>query len=107
VLITDREFAPLMATALRLLQHEHGRQIVVIDVNDSEYTGPGELLGMHEYEALLAGHAPLARLDNVQKRPAPKAVNHQHVRPRLGREQRGHGRSNYDLRKESQKQFAQ
>ena len=63
VLITDREFAPVMAEALRILKTEHGRVPVVIDVDDSEYTGPGERLGAHEYEALLAAHAPLQRLD--------------------------------------------
>ena len=63
VLITDREFAPTIAEALRLLRSEHGRSPIVIDVCDSEYTGPGDRLGTHEYEALLAAHAPLARLD--------------------------------------------
>jgi len=63
VLITDREFAPVMAEALRLLREEHGRTPVVIDVADSEYSGPGDMLGTHEYEALLAAHAPLAHLD--------------------------------------------
>ena len=63
VVITDREFAPTMREALRLLKDEHGRTPVVIDVDDSEYTGPGERLGTHEYEALLAAHAPLATLD--------------------------------------------
>jgi fatty-acyl-CoA synthase len=53
----------VMAEALRLLRDEHGRTPVVIDVDDSEYTGPGERLGTHEYEALLAAHAPLATLD--------------------------------------------
>ena len=62
VLITDREFAPVMAQALHILKHEHGREPIVIDVCDSEYTGPGERLGAHEYEALLADHAPLAVL---------------------------------------------
>ena len=42
---------------------EHGRTPVVIDVCDSEYAGPGERLGAHEYEALLAAHPPLARLE--------------------------------------------
>jgi fatty-acyl-CoA synthase len=59
VLITDREFSPTIAAALQQL----GRPIAVIDVCDSEYTGPGECLGAHEYEALLAAHAPLPRLD--------------------------------------------
>lgn len=62
VLITDREFAPVMARALRILHEEHGRTPVVIDVCDSEYAGPGERLGTLEYEALLAAHAPLTRL---------------------------------------------
>ena len=62
VLITDREFAPLIAPALALLREQFGRQPVVIDVADSEYTGPGERLGAHEYEALLAQHPPLATL---------------------------------------------
>jgi len=63
VLITDREFAPLMAQALRLLRDEHGRTPVVIDVADSEYTGAGDRIGAHEYEALLAAHEPLPRLN--------------------------------------------
>ncbi len=63
VVITDREFAPVMGPALELLKREHGRTPVVIDVCDAEYTGPGERLGTHEYEALLAAHEPLARLE--------------------------------------------
>ena len=59
VLITDREFAPVVKQALAAL----GRPITVIDVCDTEYTGPGDTLGTHEYEALLAAHAPLATLD--------------------------------------------
>jgi fatty-acyl-CoA synthase len=63
VLLTDREFAPVMRDALAILKREHGRNPIVIDVCDSEYNGAGEQLGAHEYEALLAAHAPLARLD--------------------------------------------
>ena len=63
VLITDREFAAVMGPALALLRSEHGRELVVIDVSDSEYAGPGGLVGTHTYEALLAAHAPLATLD--------------------------------------------
>jgi len=63
VLVTDREFAPVMARALHILRTEHGRTPVVIDVCDSEYAGAGERLGSLEYEALLAAHAPLARLE--------------------------------------------
>jgi len=42
VLITDREYAPVIAKALDILKKEHGRDIVVIDVCDSEYAGAGE-----------------------------------------------------------------
>ena len=66
VLITDREFAPLMQEALKLLREQHGRMPVVIDVCDSEYAGAGERLGAHEYEALLGAQAPLARLEGPQ-----------------------------------------
>ena len=59
VVITDREFAPTMREALRLLRDEHGRRPIVIDVCDSEFTGTGDTLGTHEYEALLAAHDPL------------------------------------------------
>ena len=62
VLITDSEFAPVIGQALRMLKNEHGRELIVIDVADSEYAGSGERLGAHEYEALLAQHTPLAVL---------------------------------------------
>ncbi len=63
VLVTDRELAPTIGRALRILRDEHGRAPVVIDVCDSEYAGPGERVGTHEYEALLAAHEPLPRLE--------------------------------------------
>ena len=63
VLLTDREFSAVMASALDILRDSYGRSPVVIDVDDSEYTGAGSRLGAHEYEALLAAHLPLARLD--------------------------------------------
>ncbi len=63
VLITDREFAPVMAQALALLKSAHGRELVVIDVCDSEYEGEGEPLGRLEYEVWLAAHEPLERLE--------------------------------------------
>ena len=62
VLITDREFAPTMGQALKELRERFGRTPEVIDVCDSEYTGAGERLGEHEYEALLAAQTPLQRL---------------------------------------------
>jgi 3-(methylthio)propionyl---CoA ligase len=63
VLITDREFSPVIGEALRILERDYGRTPVVIDVCDSEYAGPGERVGTHEYEALLAAHRPLDRLE--------------------------------------------
>ncbi|MEO6033105.1 MAG: acyl-CoA synthetase [Burkholderiaceae bacterium] len=63
VLIADAEFAPTAREALRLLREQHGRTPIVIDVLDSEYTGPHERVGSFEYEALLAAHAPLAQLE--------------------------------------------
>jgi fatty-acyl-CoA synthase len=63
VVLTDREFSPAMKAALRILADEHGRQPIVIDVDDSEYAGPGERLGSYEYEALIAAHEPVARLE--------------------------------------------
>src|SRR5690606_12849516 len=61
VLITDRELAPVAARALAALA-EMGRSVTVIDACDSEYAGPGDRVGAHEYEALLAAHEPLASL---------------------------------------------
>ena len=66
VLITDREFAPVMAKALDILKTKFGRPIVVVDVCDSEYKGPGEQLGQFEYEAWLASHQPLSKLEGPQ-----------------------------------------
>ena len=63
VLITDREFSATMGPALAMLKAEFGRSPIVIDVCDTEYTGPGDRLGSVEYEAWLAAHAPLARLE--------------------------------------------
>ena len=63
VLITDREFAPAIAQALEILKSERASQPVVIDVSDSEYSGPGHRVGTHDYEALLAAHSPLQRLE--------------------------------------------
>ncbi|QAU35056.1 acyl-CoA synthetase [Janthinobacterium sp. 17J80-10] len=53
VLITDREFSGVIAKALALLEHKP----VVIDIDDPEYQG-GELLGIMDYEALLATGDP-------------------------------------------------
>jgi fatty-acyl-CoA synthase len=62
VLLTDREFSPVIAQVLQLLRTQHGRTLRVIDVCDSEYQGGGERLGDYEYEALLREHQPLTPL---------------------------------------------
>ncbi len=54
VLIADREFSPTIAQALALVE----RRPLVIDIDDPEYSGPGERLGETDYEALLAGGDP-------------------------------------------------
>jgi fatty-acyl-CoA synthase len=58
VLITDREYAPTVRRALAATE----RRLLVIDVDDPEYTGPGELLGTLDYEGLLASGDPNAPL---------------------------------------------
>lgn len=50
VLIADREYARTVGRALELAQRPG---LIVIDVDDPEYTGPGERLGKMDYEALL------------------------------------------------------
>ncbi len=62
VLLSDREFAPVMREALRILREEHGRAPHLIEVHDSEYPGATAPLGGDEYEGLLARHEPLTAL---------------------------------------------
>ncbi|MEY4577889.1 MAG: hypothetical protein RL701_2592, partial [Pseudomonadota bacterium] len=54
VLITDSEFAPIIANALDQLEHKP----LVIDVLDSEFAGPHNRLGTLDYDALLAAGDP-------------------------------------------------
>src|SRR4051794_21644691 len=49
VLLVDRAFSALAAAAVAAL----ARPPVVVDVDDSEYTGAGERIGAQEYESLL------------------------------------------------------
>ncbi len=63
VLLTDREYARMVKTAIALA----GRpDMIVIDIDDPEYTGPGERVGTQDYEALLATGSP----DFVFEQPA-------------------------------------
>jgi fatty-acyl-CoA synthase len=54
VLITDLEFSGTIAQALAQVVHRP----IVIDIDDTEYGGAGELLGEQSYEALLAQGDP-------------------------------------------------
>ncbi|ALA16602.1 MULTISPECIES: acyl-CoA synthetase [unclassified Chelatococcus] len=54
VLITDREFSKTVREALALARAKP----LVIDYDDPEYDGPGELLGSADYETFLAGGDP-------------------------------------------------
>ncbi len=62
ILITDREFSATMKEVLDILYNQYQRHVLVIDVDDSEYTGAGERIGDKEYEAWLKQHPPLAEL---------------------------------------------
>ncbi len=53
-LFADREFSPVVKAVLEKL----GRPITVIDLDDSEYTGPGDKHGEMDYEAFIAGGDP-------------------------------------------------
>ena len=63
VLLTDREFARMVKKAIELANRP---DMIVIDVDDSEYTGPGDRVGTLEYEAVLASGAA----DFVFEQPA-------------------------------------
>ncbi|MDR3517002.1 MAG: acyl-CoA synthetase [Azospirillaceae bacterium] len=54
VLFTDREFAPVIAKALHLVQHRP----IVIDIDDPQGARNGERLGETDYEAFLASGDP-------------------------------------------------
>ncbi len=54
VLLTDREFSPVVKRVLALLTHD----VLVIDVDDPVYSGPGERLGPIGYEEFLAAGDP-------------------------------------------------
>src|SRR5690349_13811774 len=49
ILITDREFSPTVKSALSKTK----AKLLVVDVDDPEYAGPGERLGKLSYEELL------------------------------------------------------
>ncbi len=60
VLLTDREYARILGPAIELAGRD---DMLVIDIDDPEYTGPGDRVGTLEYEALLAEGDPTAAFD--------------------------------------------
>ena len=54
VIITDKEFSDTVKGAL----DEIDRDILVIDIDDPEYDGPGERIGSIDYEEFIAGGDP-------------------------------------------------
>jgi len=62
VLITDTEFSSTMGQALQILKTEFHRDLLVIDVCDTEYQGAGERIGHHDYEHWLLQHEPVEKL---------------------------------------------
>ncbi|GIZ53048.1 acyl-CoA synthetase [Noviherbaspirillum aridicola] len=54
VVIVDREFSGVMKAALALCE----RRPLVIDVDDPEYTGPGEAIGVVEYDIFVGSGRP-------------------------------------------------
>jgi fatty-acyl-CoA synthase len=66
VLITDREFSTVIKQAVDILKSEHSKEILVVDVCDSEYSGPGDAVGQFEYESWIASYEPLETLQGPQ-----------------------------------------
>ncbi len=58
VVIIDPEFSGVMKKALELVKKESDRNILVIDVEETEFDVPGEKLGKLTYENLLAEGDP-------------------------------------------------
>ncbi len=56
VVLIDREFSKVMQEAIANAQVKP----LVIDIDDSQYQGPGERIGSYEYESLLAAQAERA-----------------------------------------------
>jgi fatty-acyl-CoA synthase len=54
VLITDREFSPIVEPALALAKAKP----FVVDVDDGEYSGPGKRIGSIDYEGFIAAGDP-------------------------------------------------
>jgi len=71
-LIADRVYANVVGPALKGLK----RRILVIDVDDPLYTGPGERLGSVEYEAFLRSGDPAFAWSPPEDESFPIALNY-------------------------------
>ena len=58
VVIVDPEFVPTMKKALALARADGGREILVVDAEDVEFSTPSEKIGTLTYEQLLAEGDP-------------------------------------------------
>jgi fatty-acyl-CoA synthase len=72
VFITDRVFAAVAGPALARLK----KKPLVVDVDDPQYTGPGERLGKIEYEAFLKTGSPQFEWALPQSESDPIALNY-------------------------------
>jgi fatty-acyl-CoA synthase len=72
VLITDRMYSAVVGPALAKLK----RKLLVVDVDDPLYTGPGEKLGELEYEAFLATGDPEFKWRLPDSESDPIALNY-------------------------------
>jgi fatty-acyl-CoA synthase len=70
--LTDRVFAAVVGPALKKLK----KNILVIDIDDPLYTGPGERLGSIEYEKFIAGGSPNFSWKLPQNEYDPIALNY-------------------------------
>ena len=61
VVLVDREFAKVMQEAIAHAQVKP----IVIDIDDTQYQGPGDRIGAYEYEALLAAQAARAAQEPI------------------------------------------
>ena len=70
--ITDRVFAAVVGPALKQLK----RKLTVIDVDDPQYSGPGECLGTLEYEKFISGGDPSLPWELPKSESDPIALNY-------------------------------
>ena len=73
VLLTDREYSRTMVKAIEMA----GRtDMLVIDIDDPEYTGPGDRVGSLEYEAFIAEGNPETPFDMPKDEWDPISLNY-------------------------------